>query len=153
MFRRLLTLVAAGAMLAALLPASPALAGPTDYIEMSDGIQIAMNVRMPDNFEEGKAYPTIFEMSGYDGGSSDGDEPHSGSEAKGAAASRSSSTATTSRSTRRFEERVARAVSSTSSRGGALSTVARSSSGSPSSRGATATSVSTVTPTAASPAS
>jgi len=75
MFRRLLTLIAAGAMLAALLPAAPALAGPTDYIEMSDGTLIAINVRPPDNFEEGKAYPTIFEMSGYDGGSADGDTP------------------------------------------------------------------------------
>ena len=75
MFRRLLTLVAAGAMVAALLPAAPALAGPTDYIEMSDGTLIAINVRPPDNFEEGKAYPTIFEMSGYDGGSADGDTP------------------------------------------------------------------------------
>jgi putative CocE/NonD family hydrolase len=43
---------------------------PTDYVEMSDGTLIAINVRMPNDFVEGRRYPTIFEMSGYDGGSS-----------------------------------------------------------------------------------
>ena len=62
-------------LIAALLPARPAVAGPTDYVTLSDGTSIAINVRMPDNFQEGKSYPTVFEMSGYDGGSADGDTP------------------------------------------------------------------------------
>src|SRR5688572_2354514 len=47
----------------------PALAAPTEYVTMTDGVQIAVNVRMPDNYVPGQRYPTIFEMSGYDGGS------------------------------------------------------------------------------------
>lgn len=35
---------------------------------MPDGIRIALNVRLPDSYEPGKQYPTLFEMSGYDGG-------------------------------------------------------------------------------------
>ena len=62
-------------LIAALLPARPAQAGPTEYVTLSDGTSIAINVRMPDNFQEGKSYPTVFEMSGYDGGSADGDTP------------------------------------------------------------------------------
>jgi len=62
-------------LIAVLLPARPAAAGPTDYVTLSDGTSIAINVRMPDNFEEGQSYPTVFEMSGYDGGSADGDTP------------------------------------------------------------------------------
>lgn len=42
---------------------------PTGYVEMSDGTLIAINVRMPDGYVKGKRYPTIFEMSGYDGAS------------------------------------------------------------------------------------
>ena len=52
-----------------------AMAAPTGYVEMSDGTSIAINVRMPDDFEKGRTYPTIFELSGYDGGSSDGTTP------------------------------------------------------------------------------
>lgn len=47
-------------------------AAPNGYVRMSDGTLIAINVRMPEGFEEGKRYPTIFEMSGYDGGSATG---------------------------------------------------------------------------------
>jgi putative CocE/NonD family hydrolase len=50
----------------------PASAAPNGYVRMSDGTLIAVNVRMPDGFVEGKQYPTIFEMSGYDGGSAVG---------------------------------------------------------------------------------
>jgi predicted acyl esterase len=61
-------------LLVALLLAipQPAHAAPNGYVTMSDGTSIAINVRMPNNYEEGKRYPTIFEMSGYDGGSATG---------------------------------------------------------------------------------
>ena len=81
---RRLSLVAAVAVLAALLvpflPAPSAQASPNTFVTMSDGVQIALNIRMPNNFEEGRTYPTIFEMNGYDGGSSDGDEPEPANE-------------------------------------------------------------------------
>lgn len=62
------------AVLAGLLLAvpPPAMAAPNGYVTMSDGTSIAINVRMPDTYQEGKRYPTIFEMSGYDGGSATG---------------------------------------------------------------------------------
>jgi uncharacterized protein len=50
-------------------------AAPNGYVEMSDGTLIAVNIRMPKGYVEGRRYPTIFEMSGYDGGSSDGTTP------------------------------------------------------------------------------
>jgi putative CocE/NonD family hydrolase len=61
-------------VLSTLLVAAPqqADAAPNGYVRMSDGVLIAVNVRMPDGFVEGKQYPTIFEMSGYDGGSAVG---------------------------------------------------------------------------------
>lgn len=49
-----------------------ALAAPTGYVKLADGTSIAVNVRMPTNYVAGKRYPTIFEMSGYDGGSANG---------------------------------------------------------------------------------
>lgn len=57
---------------------APAHASPTDYVEMSDGVLIAINVKMPKGYVEGRRYPTIFEMSGYDGGSADGQDPTGG---------------------------------------------------------------------------
>jgi putative CocE/NonD family hydrolase len=69
------TTAIAGAMLAvvpAALDAPPAAAAPTGYVTMTDGTSIAINIRMPTNFVAGQKYPTIFEMSGYDGGSADG---------------------------------------------------------------------------------
>ena len=51
---------------------APAIAAPTGFVTMSDGVQIAVNVRLPDSYVPGVRYPTIFEMSGYDGGSADG---------------------------------------------------------------------------------
>ncbi len=50
----------------------PADAAPNGYVQMSDGTLIAINVRMPDGYVEGRRVPTIFEMSGYDGGSATG---------------------------------------------------------------------------------
>ncbi|MGH2698020.1 MAG: CocE/NonD family hydrolase [Actinomycetota bacterium] len=52
--------------------------GPNSYVTLSDGTSIALNVRMPARFKKGETYPTIFEMSGYDGGSADGDDPVAG---------------------------------------------------------------------------
>ncbi len=52
--------------------AAPVAAAPNDFVTMSDGVQIAINVRMPDGYDPNQTYPTIFEMSGYDGGSADG---------------------------------------------------------------------------------
>jgi uncharacterized protein len=52
--------------------APPAVAAPNDFVTVSDGVQIAVNVRLPDGYDPAKKYPTIFEMSGYDGGSADG---------------------------------------------------------------------------------
>ena len=60
---------------ASLVLVGPAHAGPTHYVTVSDGTQIALNIRMPDDFVQGQSYPTVYEMSGYDGGSSDGDTP------------------------------------------------------------------------------
>lgn len=46
-------------------------AAPDQFVTMSDGIEIAVNVRPPDNYIAGQEYPTVFEMSGYDGGSAE----------------------------------------------------------------------------------
>src|SRR5687767_6974442 len=73
--RRILPLLLLVALVGALVPATPAAASPNTFLEMSDGVSIALNIRMPDDFKKGQKYPTIFEMNGYDGGSSDGDEP------------------------------------------------------------------------------
>ena len=81
--RRFASLVLAAAVLATLLVvAAPtsALASPNTFVTMSDGIQIALNIRMPNGYQEGQRYPTVFEMNGYDGGASDGDEPEPANE-------------------------------------------------------------------------
>ena len=76
--RNLATLTAPAAALglaaaATLLPRPrPAEAAPTGYVRMSDGVLIAVNVRMPDRYVPGRKYPAIFLMDGYDGGSSSG---------------------------------------------------------------------------------
>lgn len=49
-----------------------AAAAPNGFVTMSDGVSIAVNVRMPANYIPGQRYPTVFEMSGYDGGSANG---------------------------------------------------------------------------------
>ena len=69
------SIVSLVASLLVALPTQHAAASPNTFVEMSDGVVIALNVRMPEGYKEGRSYPTIFEMNGYDGGSSDGDEP------------------------------------------------------------------------------
>jgi len=68
--RRLAVLVAllfTASLLALVRPAGVD-ASPNQFVTMPDGIRIAINVRLPDNYVEGQTYPTLFEMSGYDGG-------------------------------------------------------------------------------------
>ena len=80
---RTMGVVAAAGVLAALMPATVAHSAPTAYVEMSDGVAIAINVRMPTDYEKGRTYPAIFEMSGYDGGSADGADPSGGEGSRG----------------------------------------------------------------------
>jgi putative CocE/NonD family hydrolase len=80
---RAASLVAALAVVLALLPWGEAAAAPTHYVTMSDGTSIAINVRMPEGFRKGQRYPAIFEMSGYDGGSSDGEGPDGAAGSRG----------------------------------------------------------------------
>ena len=81
--RRVAVALVAG-LAATLFPlARPAQATPTDYLRMSDGVKIAVNIRFPKGYEKGKAYPTLFEMSGYDGGSADGGDPSGGEGSRG----------------------------------------------------------------------
>ena len=54
-----------------LQPLDEAAAAPNTYVRMPDGVEIALNVRMPKGYVKGRRYPTLFEMSGYDGGSAD----------------------------------------------------------------------------------
>ena len=82
LFRSLATAV--GLLLfAALLATVPqviapdvASAAPNTFVTVAAGTpdeaSIALNVRMPKNYVEGQKYPTIFEISGYDGGSAEG---------------------------------------------------------------------------------
>ncbi|MDP9389141.1 MAG: CocE/NonD family hydrolase, partial [Actinomycetota bacterium] len=49
----------------------PGRAAPNQFVTVSDGVQIAVNVRLPDGYVPGRRYPTVFEMSGYDGGSAE----------------------------------------------------------------------------------
>ncbi|TML78474.1 MAG: CocE/NonD family hydrolase [Actinobacteria bacterium] len=46
--------------------------GPTNFVTVRDGTQIAVNVRMPKPYIKGHRYPAIIDMSGYVGGSSTG---------------------------------------------------------------------------------
>jgi putative CocE/NonD family hydrolase len=66
------TVFALLATVLAIGPMPPAAAAPNNYVTMPDGIDIAINVRLPDGYVAGQRYPTLFEMSGYDGGSADG---------------------------------------------------------------------------------
>jgi len=65
-------LVGVAAVQAVAGPTGPAGAAPNNYVTMPDGVSIAVNVRLPDGYQAGRRYPTVFEMSGYDGGSADG---------------------------------------------------------------------------------
>lgn len=68
--RRLAVIVALllALSLLTLVRPQPTTASPNQYVTMPDGIRIAVNVRLPDNYVPGQKYPTLFEMSGYDGG-------------------------------------------------------------------------------------
>jgi uncharacterized protein len=67
----LLTLALLGGGVLVFPDRNPAQASPNQYVRMPDGIRIAINVRLPDAYVEGQHYPTVFEMSGYDGGSAE----------------------------------------------------------------------------------
>ena len=60
---------------ACVLPAAPAQAAPTHYVEMSDGASIAINVKVPPQCTALNRRPTFFEMSGYESGSDEGKTP------------------------------------------------------------------------------
>lgn len=49
-----------------------AAASPTGYVTVSDGTQIAISVHYPRGYRKGARYPSVLEMSGYDGGSAQG---------------------------------------------------------------------------------
>jgi putative CocE/NonD family hydrolase len=55
-----------------LVLAPPGKAAPDTFVAMSDGIEIAVSVLLPDGYQAGHRYPTVFEMSGYDGASAQG---------------------------------------------------------------------------------
>jgi putative CocE/NonD family hydrolase len=42
---------------------------PTGYVRMSDGTLIAVNVRLPDHYQAGQRYPSVFYYDGYEGAS------------------------------------------------------------------------------------
>ncbi len=65
----------AGTALALLLTAATAQAAPTNYVPMTDGAQIAVNVKVPPQCTATSKCPTFFEMSGYESGSDDGKTP------------------------------------------------------------------------------
>jgi predicted acyl esterase len=44
-------------------------AAPTDYVEMSDGVLIAINNQFPSSPQPSGGWPTIIQIDGYDGGS------------------------------------------------------------------------------------
>jgi predicted acyl esterase len=65
----------AGAFLLVLVLVAPAQAAPTHYVTMTDGAQIAVNVKVPEQCNGLVKCPTYFEMSGYESGSDDGKTP------------------------------------------------------------------------------
>jgi uncharacterized protein len=58
-----------------LLPAASAAAAPTHYVTTTDGVSIAINVKVPPQCTATNRCPTFFEMSGYESGSDDGKTP------------------------------------------------------------------------------
>ncbi|HVF73801.1 MAG TPA: CocE/NonD family hydrolase [Acidimicrobiales bacterium] len=64
-------MLAVAASLVLVPGADVARAAPNQFVTMADGVEIAVNVRLPDNYVAGQTYPTLFEMSGYDGGSAE----------------------------------------------------------------------------------
>jgi uncharacterized protein len=65
----------AGTVLALFLAAAPAQAAPTNYVTLTDGVQIAVNVKVPPQCAQATPCPAYFEMSGYESGSDDGKTP------------------------------------------------------------------------------
>jgi putative CocE/NonD family hydrolase len=55
-----------------LVAAPSSTAAPDTFVTMSDGVKIAVSIQLPKGYAPGKRYPTIFEVSGYDGGSAQG---------------------------------------------------------------------------------
>jgi hypothetical protein len=73
--RRVLAASLAALLIAALLvlvgaPETPA--APDTFVEMDDGVKLAVGIQFPRDFDPQKKYPAIFEMSGYDGASAQG---------------------------------------------------------------------------------
>lgn len=70
-----LAVLAAGSVAADTPPPEAADTGPSHYVELSDGTEIAVNVTVPEGCDETDPCPTVFEMSGYETGSADGRTP------------------------------------------------------------------------------
>lgn len=73
--RRLLAAVVPALLLGGLLvlvaaPDSPA--APDTFVTVDDGVRIAVGIQFPKGYDPARTYPTIFEMSGYDGASAQG---------------------------------------------------------------------------------
>lgn len=63
-------------LIAADMPPSQATdTGPTHYVALSDGIELALNVTVPEGCDAANPCPAVFEMSGYESGSADGKTP------------------------------------------------------------------------------
>lgn len=62
----LVPLLALGLVVGAILavPGHEAGAASNNFVTMPDGVQIAIKVRLPDHYQPGRTYPTLFEMSG-----------------------------------------------------------------------------------------
>ena len=72
--RRLPLVLLAAAVLATLLVvggAADAPAAPNQFVTMSDGVEIAINVLVPEHCNKANPCPTLFEINGYDGGSAE----------------------------------------------------------------------------------
>lgn len=67
-----LSAVAALAAVLVLVAAPDSHAAPDTFVTMSDGVKIAVGVQLPTHYQPGRKYPTIFEISGYDGASAQG---------------------------------------------------------------------------------
>src|SRR5947199_5946672 len=73
--RRRAAVLAAVTALAAVLTlvaSPPSNAAPSTFVTMSDGVKISVGIQLPSHYDPHKKYPTIFEMSGYDGASAQG---------------------------------------------------------------------------------
>src|SRR4051794_537184 len=64
-----LGIVLALALLTGLLigVAPRASAQPIQYVTMDDGVKIAISIHFPKHYRKGNHYPSVLEMSGYDG--------------------------------------------------------------------------------------